>query len=106
MSEAIAELTEENFSGKVSQGVSLVDFWAPWCAPCRMQTPILERVSQRVGDLVTVAKVNVDEAGGVAQRYGVQSIPTLVLLKDGDELRRFVGVQSEDVLVSAIEGAL
>jgi len=78
----VAELTDSQFDMTIAEGVTLVDFWAPWCAPCIMQGPILEEVAESVNGQVKIAKVNVDDAGGVAGRFGVQAIPTLPLFKD------------------------
>mgnify|MGYP001392237360 CR=1 FL=1 len=83
----------------------LIDFWAPWCGPCRMQGPILDEVSTRVGEGAIVAKVNVDDEPALAGQFGVSSIPTLVVLKDRKLLQRWVGVQRADALVTALEGA-
>ena len=99
----IKELTDQNFDDTVKSGVVLIDFWAPWCGPCRMQGQILEEVAGEIGDKATIAKVNVDEAPSVASRFGVQAIPTLVLLKDGEEQNKFVGVQQAGSLKSSIE---
>lgn len=83
----------------------LIDFWAPWCGPCRMQGPILDQVSDQLGDRAIIAKVNVDEEPVLAAQFGVQSIPTLVILK-GDQLsKRMVGVQQAGTLVQALEAA-
>jgi thioredoxin 1 len=81
----------------------LVDFWAPWCMPCRVVAPTVEQLaSQYAGNLRTV-KVNVDESPGVARRFGVQGIPTLALFQGGKEVKRFVGVRPKAELVAAIE---
>ena len=106
MAEGVIDLNDESFAGQIAGGVVLVDFWAPWCGPCRMQTPILEKVAASIGDKAVIAKVNVDEAGGVASQLGIRSIPTLILFKDGENIKQLVGVQKEDVLISAIEAAL
>lgn len=83
----------------------MVDFWAPWCGPCQMQTTILQNLAGRIGEQVTVAKVNVDEAPELAARFDIRSIPTLILLKDGRVVRQFVGVQPEPVLAKAVLAA-
>lgn len=83
----------------------VVDFWAPWCGPCRMQGPILDEVSTRLGDRAVIAKVNVDEEPQLSERFGVVSIPTLVVLKEGQPATRMVGVQQASTLVAALEAA-
>lgn len=100
--ELIIHLNADNFNTTIADGVILVDFWAPWCAPCKMQGPILEKVAESVEGRAKIAKLNVDDAGRVAGRFGVQSIPTLILFNDGDEVRRFVGVQKHNTLIEAI----
>ena len=100
------DLTDQNFAETIGSGVALVDFWAPWCAPCMMQGPIVEQVAEKVDGRAKVAKVNVDEGQQVAGKYGVRSIPTLIVFKDGKPVQQFVGVQSETQLASAIEQAL
>ena len=106
MSDAVLELTDSTFDEAVANGVALVDLWAPWCGPCKMQGPIIEKVAEAVGEKATVAKLNVDEASAVAAKYGVMSIPTLILFQDGEETKRFVGLQQQEALVAAIEELL
>ena len=102
----VTELNGSQFDTAIANGVTLVDFWAPWCGPCRMQGPILEEVAKSVDGQVKIAKVNVDEAESIAGRFGIQAIPTLLLFKDGNDIRRFVGVQSKEILIDAIDSAV
>ena len=83
----------------------LIDFWAPWCGPCRMQGPILDEVAKAVGTKAIIAKVNVDEEAQLAAQFGVQSIPTLVVLKEGRIHQRMVGLQPVHTLVTALQQA-
>jgi thioredoxin 1 len=103
MAENVKELNEQQLDEAIAAGAVLVDFWAPWCGPCKMQLPILEQVAGKVDGKAIVAKINIDEHDGAAAKYSVQSIPTLILFKDGEAVKRFVGVQQENTLVSAIE---
>ena len=98
------EVTTENFDKEVIQstGKILVDFWAPWCRPCRMQTPILEAIAASGETNTRIVKLNTDENGPIAQKYGIMSIPTLILFENGKEIARFEGVQPENVLKSKI----
>jgi len=96
-------VTKDNFNETVSQGVSLLDFWAPWCGPCKMQLPIVEELAQELKGKATIAKVNVDEEPELASQFGVMSIPTLILFKDGQPVDKLVGLQSKAALQSKIE---
>ena len=97
---ALKELTEANFDQETAGGLVMVDFWAAWCGPCRMQTPILESVDRKIGSTVKICKLNVDEAPNVAQRFGIQSIPTILVFKNGKIAQNLVGLQTEATLVS------
>ena len=99
----VINLNDTEFDTTIAEGITLVDFWAPWCGPCRMQIPILEELIESIEWCVKIAKLNVDEAGSIAERFGVQAIPTLILFNDGKEVRRFIGVQSKETLISEIE---
>lgn len=101
MSENITDLTADSFDELVasSDGTVLVDFWAEWCGPCKMIAPILEEIADEQGDKLTIAKVNVDEAGEIAQRYQVMSIPTLIVFKDGEVAHRMVGASGKAKLM-------
>jgi thioredoxin 1 len=105
MNPAVVELDATSFDPTIQKGVVLVDFWAPWCGPCHMQTPILQDLAHRLGAQGTIAKVNVDEAPELADRFGIRSIPTLILFKNGEPWHEFVGVQTGAVLVKAITAA-
>jgi thioredoxin 1 len=89
-------LSSSSFDETISSGSVLVDFWAGWCMPCRMVAPVIEELAEKYKGSVTVAKVNIDEESGLAARYNVMSIPTVILFKDGVEAKRFVGVQTKE----------
>ena len=90
-------LTTENFDKAISTGKSLVDFWASWCGPCKMVSPIIEELSVEYEGKVTVAKVNTDEETDLVARFGIQGIPTVILFEDGVEINRFVGVRPKEI---------
>lgn len=97
-------LTESNFREEVlnSKGVVLVDFWAPWCGPCRMVGPVLEEIAREKGDKVKVVKVNVDENPGLGSNYNVMSIPTMIIFKEGRLVEQFVGAMPKPVIESKL----
>jgi thioredoxin 1 len=100
----IREITDGDFSTEVLNSTQpvLVDFWAPWCGPCRMLTPVIEQLAAENADSVKIVKVNVDDSPTTAQTYGVFNIPTLVLFKGGQVVERFVGLQPKQKLQEAI----
>jgi thioredoxin 1 len=107
MSANLLSLNTANFDAAVAEGVTLVDFWAPWCGPCQMLTPILEnQVAPAVAGRAKVGKVNVDESRDLAVKFGIKSIPALLVFKNGKLVQQMVGLQSGDALVKAIEAAL
>lgn len=83
----------------------LVDFWATWCPPCRAQLPILDEVAAEIGEDAVVAKINVDEEQALAQMFAVRSIPTLLIFKDGELAKRYIGLTSKDELLRALRAA-
>lgn len=91
------QLTADNFEEEVKEGKTLIDFWAPWCGPCRMQSPILEQL-EASGAAVKICKVNVDEQPDLAKRFGILSIPTLILMQNGVLKDKQVGLTSLDEL--------
>ena len=103
-SDKVVIVSDENFESTIAEGVTLVDFWAPWCGPCRMLAPVIDRVADAIGDEAKVAKCNTDDAGTSAQKYNVSSIPTLIIFKDGVVVETLVGAaQKEADLVSKIK---
>ncbi len=103
MANGVLDLSESNFQETIAAGVVLVDFWAPWCGPCKMQTPILEnQVVTQVADKAKVAKVNVDDNKNLAAKYAIKSIPAILIFKDGAIVKQFTGLQRADVLIAAI----
>ncbi len=99
----IVELTDTNFKEETAKGLTLIDFWAPWCGPCIMQHPILEKLAENVDENVKIAQVNVDDCPKAATSFTVQSIPTLVIMKDGQEVSRRIGLSREQDLLEEID---
>lgn len=99
----IVTLTDFNFKSETNKGLILVDFWAPWCSPCRRIAPILEEIASEMQGSITIGKLNVDDHQKYPQQFGIQGIPTMILFKDGKEVKRFVGLQSKDILKAEIK---
>lgn len=102
------EFTDANFKEKVLEksGVALVDFWAEWCGPCRMIAPIVEELAKEYDGKVLVGKLDVDTNPEVAMKYGIRSIPTILILKDGEVVQKQIGVTTKQNLAEKIESAL
>ena len=96
------ELTNDNFEATVNEGISLVDFWAPWCGPCRMLAPVIDELAEDFDGKANICKVNTDEQQDLAVKYGVRSIPTIVFMKDGEVVDTLVGAQSKQALADKI----
>jgi thioredoxin 1 len=101
----ILTLTDKNFQHQTKDKLVLVDFWASWCAPCRMMAPVLNEIATELTGNSHVGKVNVEEYQSLAQKFKVRGIPTLILFKNGTEVNRFVGVKSKDFLLQQIQKA-
>lgn len=103
MTETFVYLEEETFQQGISSGLVLVDFYADWCGPCRMLTPVLEEVGKELSGKASIAKIDIDKAQGTATSYQVTSIPTLILFKDGQEVGRLVGLRDKDTIKEFVE---
>ena len=102
------EFTDANFQDTVidKEGVAVVDFWAEWCGPCRMLTPIIEELSSEYDGKATVGKLNVDQNPEIAMKYGVRSIPTILVIKNGEVVDKHVGVTTKTALAGKIDAQL
>ena len=96
------ELTSANLEATINEGVSLVDFWAPWCGPCRMIAPVIEELAEEFDGKAKICKVNTDEEQDIAVKFGIRSIPTIMFFKDGEMVDQIVGAQSKQALADKI----
>ncbi|MBY0124015.1 thioredoxin [Bacillus sp. S/N-304-OC-R1] len=99
---AIINATDQTFSTETGSGVVLVDFWAPWCGPCKMIAPVLEELDAEMGDKVKIVKIDVDENQETAGKFGVMSIPTLLVFKNGEAVDKVVGFQPKEALAELL----
>ena len=98
-------VSAEEFNKEIAAGVVLVDFWAPWCPPCRRQGPIVDDVAEKAKAYGKVIKLNVDDEPAVASKYGIRSIPTLIIFKDGEIQKQFQGLTKASTLIAAMKAA-
>lgn len=105
MSEKVKDVTDSSFEQDVLRADKpvLVDFWAPWCGPCRMMAPAIDAIAEQYSDRATVVKLNVDDNPATSGRYGIKGIPTLILFSGGEEVERVVGATGKDALSRMIE---
>ncbi len=99
---AITHATDQSFGTETGSGTVLVDFWATWCGPCKMIAPVLEELDADMGDKVKIVKVDVDENQETAGKFGIMSIPTLLVLKDGEVVDKAVGYQPKEALAELL----
>jgi thioredoxin 1 len=100
------ELTNDNFDATVNIGVSLVDFWAPWCGPCRMIAPVIDELAEDFDGKANICKINTDEQQELAMKFGVRSIPTILVMKDGEVVETMVGAASKQAFADKINALL
>jgi thioredoxin 1 len=103
---AIVNATDQNFATETNEGVVLVDFWAPWCGPCKMIAPVLEELDQELSGKVKIVKLNVDDNQETSAKYEVMSIPTLLIFKNGEVVDKVVGFQPKEALAGRLTSHL
>lgn len=103
----VIELTKETFDSTIATGITLVDFWGPWCAPCKQQAPIIDELSDDVvmeGLAVKIAKLDVEQANDLVRSIGLRSVPSIIIYKDGVPVKTMVGVQQKQKLMQELKG--
>lgn len=105
MAQDVKYLDDDNFISTIANGVTLVDFYADWCGPCKMIAPIIEELATELKGKATIAKLDIEKAGNTTGKFGVTSIPTIILFKDGAEFKRVIGVRDKQALMHMISSA-
>lgn len=100
------ELTNDNFESTIAEGVSMVDFWAPWCGPCRMIAPVVDELAEDFEGKANICKVNTDEQQEIAVKYGIRSIPAILFFKDGEMVDQMIGAASKDAFADKLNALL
>ncbi len=105
-SDKLIILTDATFKKQIAHGVSLVDFWADWCTPCKIQGPVVSEIAEEMSDKAKICKLDVQHNQRTATQLGIRNIPTIVIFKDGQPVKKFVGVKAKPVLMKALKNAL
>ncbi len=106
MGKYVEVVSKDEFNKQTAEGVTLVDFWAPWCGPCRMLAPVIEELAEDFEGKAKVVKINTDEAQDLAIEFGIRSIPTLLFIKDGEVKDQMIGAQSKGVIADKVSSLL
>ena len=106
VSDKLVILTDATFKKQVAKGVSLVDFWAEWCTPCKIQGPVVSEIAEEISDRAKICKLDVQHNQRTATELGIRNIPTIIIFKDGKPFKKFVGVKTKSVLMKALKNAL
>ncbi|MHB1002005.1 MAG: thioredoxin [Armatimonadota bacterium] len=106
--QGVTIITDDNFDAEVLQSSIpvAVDFWAPWCGPCRMLGPIMEQVAEEIGDSAKICKLDVDDNKSIAAKYGIMSIPTVIIFKNGQIVNQFTGVRQRQAIIEMLKNAV
>lgn len=102
----VINLTDDDFQETIKSGVTLVDFWAPWCGPCRAQNPVIVKIAEEVGDAAKICKINVDEHKKAAIQMKIKNIPNIIIFKDGQAVKQIIGAKSKQLILNALEPLL
>ena len=102
----VLTLTDESFQEIIKEGVSLVDFWAPWCRPCKAQNPIIDQIANEIGDRAKICKLNVDDHKKAAVQMKIKNIPNIIIFKDGEPVKQLIGRKSKRLIVGALDSVL